>query len=250
LGRQHFAVTFMATNNPLGNLRKGELKRILRHRRTPEVEVANMAADVLAERFRWTAAALGERMNLTFNEKIALGIRTMAPIDRPRWMVKAYYLQRRRERDRRRSKLNRAKAAVSAGLSQRAQALLAMLNHNWVPSTALDELAMKSFRRPSVVLGGRVQKLKHAAVRSAVLRAARELCEEGFADHKFAPGPKGGKVLYLRLADAKMPPRQMPPRQIRVRPPKKSNKTRHKLSAAPHGDPSPLINLSIRQPPN
>jgi hypothetical protein len=239
-------VTVVTTNNPLDNIRKGELKRILRHRGTPEVEIANMAADILAERFRWTAAALGERMNLTFNEKITLGIRTMAPIDRPRWMVKEYYLKRRRERDLRRSKVNRAKAAALMGLSPRAQALLAMLDHNWVRSTALDEQARKNFRRPSVVVGGRVQKLKHAAIRSAVLRAARELCDCGEVEQKFAPGPKGGKILYLRLADAKMPPRQKPPRQIRVHSPKKFNETGHDFATAQHGEPSPLIDLSIR----
>ncbi len=65
----------MATNNPLENIRKGELKRILRHRGTSEVEVANALADILAEHSRWTTVALGERMKLTFNETITLAIR-------------------------------------------------------------------------------------------------------------------------------------------------------------------------------
>jgi hypothetical protein len=155
-------------------------------------------------------------MKLTFSEKITLAIRTMAPIDVSRSMVKQYYLRKRRERDQRRSKVNRAKAAGLKGLSPRAQALLAMLDHDWVRGVDLDESAKNGFRRPSAVVGERAQKLKPAAIRSAVLRAARELCDCGLAEQKFAPGPKGGKVLHLRSADAKTPPRQRPPRQIRV----------------------------------
>ena len=56
--------------NPLDNIRRGELKRILLYQGASKVEVHNMVEDIMAERFRWTAVALGRRMNLTFALKI------------------------------------------------------------------------------------------------------------------------------------------------------------------------------------
>jgi hypothetical protein len=59
-------------------------------------------------RRRWTAVALGKHVSLTFAEKTKLAIKTIACVDRSKGEVKAYYLERRRERDRRRMKAKRA----------------------------------------------------------------------------------------------------------------------------------------------
>jgi hypothetical protein len=68
--------------NLLNNIRRGELKRLLLRRAESKIEVHNLVEDILAERDRWTAGALGRRMDLTFHEKIRFGIRTIACIDR------------------------------------------------------------------------------------------------------------------------------------------------------------------------
>ena len=58
----------------LDNIRRGELKRLLLHRRAAsKVDVANAVENILAERARWTSMALGQRMQLTFAEKDRLG---------------------------------------------------------------------------------------------------------------------------------------------------------------------------------
>jgi hypothetical protein len=98
--------------NMLDNLRRGELKRLLLHRRAAsKVDVYNVVEDILGERVKWTSTALGRRMQLTFEEKVRLGIRTLRCIDRNANMMRLYYLERRRERDRRRAKKMRGQMA-------------------------------------------------------------------------------------------------------------------------------------------
>ena len=123
---------FALENKPLlDNIRRGELKRLLLHRRAAsKVDVANMVENILAERVKWNSAALGERLQLTFEEKIRLGIRTIACIDRTKAMMKLYYLERKRERDRRRAKM-RTRTSEMIGLSARARNIAAMLNNDW-----------------------------------------------------------------------------------------------------------------------
>jgi hypothetical protein len=75
----------------LDNIRRGELKRLLRHRGVSEIEVHNAVEDILAERVKWTAAALAEHMQLTFEEKIPLGIRTIECIDRTKKMMRLFF---------------------------------------------------------------------------------------------------------------------------------------------------------------
>jgi hypothetical protein len=75
----------------LDNVRRGELKRLLRHRGVSEIEVCNEVEDIMAERARWTAAALGQRMNLTFDLKIRFGIKTIACVDRTKKMMRLYF---------------------------------------------------------------------------------------------------------------------------------------------------------------
>jgi len=110
--------------NPLNNIRRGELKRILFYQGASKIKVHNMVEDIMAERVRWTAIALGRRMNLTFALKIKLGIRTIAAIDRTKTMMRLYFREQKRERDRRR--MRKMRTQVTNDMSPRAKRLLAV----------------------------------------------------------------------------------------------------------------------------
>jgi hypothetical protein len=169
----------------LNNVRRGELKRLLRHRGVSEVEVCNAVEDILAERVRWTAAALGQRVNLAFEDKIRLGIKTIACVDRTKRMMRLYYQERKRERDRMR--VNKMRENIKKPISPRAKQLAAVLNGEWIESPALVQQMQKRWR------------LKHDGLRQAVLRAGRELCRAGIVEEKIGAGPAGGRVLFMRL---------------------------------------------------
>lgn len=89
------------------NLRQGELMRLR------SVKQHSPDCDTLLEVIRageWrtmTAEALGERIGLTLAERAALNIRTIAASDVTPEESKAFYRNRRRERDRIRSRLRR-----------------------------------------------------------------------------------------------------------------------------------------------
>jgi hypothetical protein len=177
----------------LDNIRRGELKRLLLHRRAvSEVEVYNKVEDILAERIRWTATALGERMQLTFEERRELGFRTIACVDVSKKMVQEYYLRRKRERDLRR--VHRMRAQIpKATFSHRAKQLATLINGDWTPT---------------VFLAGAMRKRKgwprrHDAAGKAVRRAAVELhkAEIGF-ELKTEPGPRGGYLTSVRRSPA------------------------------------------------
>jgi hypothetical protein len=122
----------------LDNIRRGELKRLLLHRHAvSKVEVHNEVENILAGRARWTAAALGWRMNLTFDEKIRLAIRTMACVDRSKTMMERYFRERKRERDRMRCK--RKKQTSPRDLSPMAKQIAQLV-------------AEKSMRSPSLLM--------------------------------------------------------------------------------------------------
>jgi hypothetical protein len=169
----------------LNNIRRGELKRLLRHRGVPEIEVHNAVEDIIAERRRWTATALGQRMNLAFDDGNRFGIRTFACVDRTKRMVRLYFRERKRERDRMR--VNKMREKITKPISSRAKQLATGLNGEWVESPALVQQMQKRWR------------LKHDGLRQAVLRAARELCRAGIVEEKIGAGPAGGRVLFLRL---------------------------------------------------
>jgi len=170
----------------LDNLRRGELKRLLRHRGVPEIELHNAVEDIIAERRRWTAAALGRRINLTFDEKIQLGIRTIACVDRTKGMMRLYFRERKRERDRRRRRRNKMEAQIMRAktVSPRAKELAAILTDAWAESGQLAEQM--------------TWNLKDDALRIAIARASRELSSAGIVEIKYGPGKRGSRVLFVR----------------------------------------------------
>jgi hypothetical protein len=179
--------------NALSNLRRAELRRLLLHRRAASwIEVHNKVEDILKERIWWTTTALGERMQLTFEERRQLGIRTIACVDVNKKMVREYNLRRKRERDRRYAHRMRAQNP-KARLSRRAKQLAAFLNSNWKSSVCLVAILRKRKGRPS----------RQDAAGKALRRAARELSEAeiGF-EVKTEPGPRGGYLTFVRRSSA------------------------------------------------
>ena len=163
--------------NPLNNIRRGELKRLLLHRGTSEVEVHNLVEDIIGGRARWTAPALGSRMNLTFDEQIRLGIRTIACIDRTKWMMRLYFRERKRERDRMR--WHRKKQTFGRGLSPMAKQIAELPAGKWMRVAEVVEI----LRRPP--------HRKREAARSAVRRALRELIAAGLLEDNMVDRPTG-----------------------------------------------------------
>ena len=174
----------------LDNVRRGELKKLLCHRGVSEIEVYNAVEDIMAERARWTPTALGHRVNLTFNDKIRLGIRTIACVDRTKKMMRMYFRERKRERDRMRVNKMREKIPRSRdmkGVSPRAKQLAGVLNGEWIESRALGDSIRKRW------------KLKPDAIGKAVRRAGQELSDANIAELKYGAGSRGSRVLFLRL---------------------------------------------------
>ena len=131
-------------------------------------------------------------MQLTFEERRQLGIRTIACVDVNKKMVREYNLRRKRERDRRYAHRMRAQNP-KARLSRRAKQLAAFLNSNWKSSVCLVAILRKRKGRPS----------RQDAAGKALRRAARELSEAeiGF-EVKTEPGPRGGYLTFVRRSPA------------------------------------------------
>ena len=180
--------------HPLTNIRRGELKRILRHNGVSEIELRNRVEDILAERPKWTAVALGRRMGLTFEKKLLLGIRTIQCMDKTPAEVKAYFRERKRTRDRLRKKRLRQMAGPADSLSVRARDLLAVLDGEWIRSPDLAQKVEK--RKPFRRANGR--RLNNIALRQAVHRACRELCGVELAEESTETGAHHERVRLIR----------------------------------------------------
>ena len=181
--------------DPLTNIRRGELKRILRHNGVSEIELRNRVEDILAERPKWTAVALGRRIRLTFEKRLLLGIRTIQCMDKTPDEVKAHFLERKRTRDRLRKKRLRQMARPAAdSLSVRARDLLAVLDGEWIRSPNLAQKVEK--RKPFRRANGR--RLNKIALRQAVHRACCELCGVERAEESTEMGPHHERVRLIR----------------------------------------------------
>jgi hypothetical protein len=180
---------------PLTNIRRGELKRILRHNGVSDIELHSRVEDILAERSKWTAEELGWRIGLTFKKKLLLGIRTIRCMDKPLAEVKEHFRELKRTRDRVRQKRLRQMARPGAdSLSVRARDLLSVLDGEWIRSTELAQKVEKGkpFRRAN---GRRLNKI---ALRQAVHRACCELCGIGLAEESTEMGAHHERVRLIR----------------------------------------------------
>ena len=173
------------------NVRRGELRRLFLRRGESPIEVANLVEDFMIKYGEATPVAVGNLLQLTWEEK-KRGIKTIACIDRAQEEVTAYYLERRRERDRIRKKEQRLRDRRTKGISPGAKQLAGRLNGNWVHIRDLVESA--GFRHAS---SGKTSKRYYAA-KQAVLRAGQELSRLGIAELKTEPIPRGGWATFLR----------------------------------------------------
>ena len=152
----------------------------------------------------WTAAALGNCVELTFEEKIRLDIRHVDCFDRPKHEVAAFCRKRKNNRDaerrrRKRAWLRPAPAPIGAPpknsidvdeCAWRAQAIHhALFDREWlsVRMIANRVRAWATFRN-----------LDDEGLRQAIHRALRELANGGLVEIEKRPGPRGLQVKFAR----------------------------------------------------
>jgi hypothetical protein len=177
----------------LDNIRRGEMKRLLLHRGVSNLEVYNEVENILAERIKWTAHALGQRVKLKFEEKIKLSIRTLRCIDRTAKMVRLYFRMKKRERDR--VRWQQRKQVSRSELSPVAKWLADRLSSGvWVRAADLVE-QLREYRG----------RRRREAARSALRRAVRELHDAGRLDTQTVDAPKGGFETFVRLKEPEKP---------------------------------------------
>jgi hypothetical protein len=172
------------------HIRRRELRRLFFRRGETASEVGNLVEDFTIKYGEATAVAVGIRLQLTWDEKRTLGIRTIACIDCTQEEVTAYYLERRRERNRIRMRRQRLRNRRTKGISPRAKQLASRLNGNWIHIRNLVESV--GFH------GAWGKKLKRDAMLLAVWRAGQELCRLGIAELKIEAVPRGGRATFLR----------------------------------------------------
>jgi hypothetical protein len=105
-------------------LRLRQLRHLFDHRGEPEERFRQLADTIRAEPWSWNAARIGDDVELTFEEKIRLGIRNIECFDKPKHEVAAFYGEQKRRRDAQRMRRQRAKA----GAVSRAEYLAACLS--------------------------------------------------------------------------------------------------------------------------
>lgn len=192
-----------------GNLRLGELRRLFRHRGVSSEGIGDAIREAVGDPLAWTAGQLGQHLELTFEEKIRLGIRTIRCFDRPLSEVKEYYAVKRRERDRRRARLRRAErraaqsppvkrqnalrvSAVRTALYQTSKLGPSCIGAQW----ASVAMIVRLIKRKRVF-----RNIDQAASRRAVHRALKSLAPE--LEVKQLCGLHGNPVNWYRL---KRPP--------------------------------------------
>ena len=152
----------------------------------------------------WTAAALGNRVELTFKEKIRLDIRHVDCCDRPKDEVVAFYRKRKNNRDverrrRKRAGLRSAPEPIGAPpknsidvdeCAYRAQAIHhALIDREWLSVRLIANRvrAWATFRN-----------LDDEGLRQAIHRALRELANGGLVEIEKRPGQRGLQVKFAR----------------------------------------------------
>jgi hypothetical protein len=174
-----------------GNLRRGELRRLARHRGVHEYEVDAWIADEIGNPFDWSAESLGRAVRLTFAEQIMLVIKTFHCFDRPVADVRAHYAAKRKERDRMDKQQQRERAGRRGpALSARAQAVLDVVAGDWTAaSTVIDRAAtMEAFGK--LKAGPTMRKVVH--------RAIGELHDAGQIEVDLRDGRNGFPTRFLR----------------------------------------------------
>jgi hypothetical protein len=126
----------------------------------------------------WTADKLGNRVELTFKEKVKLNIRNIDCFDKPKHEVDAFFRKRRRERDAERKSLKRkaAKRKIKAKVFARSTVVLEILSTNEWMSTG--EIADRANGKPEFA------NLRWDAMRQAMGRAVRELVKAKLAEEQ------------------------------------------------------------------
>ena len=178
-----------------GGVRLGELRRLFERRLVPKIEIESRIAD-LGDLVAWSAAQLGQAVELCWVEQLELGIRTVRCTDKTAAEISDFYRGLKRERDRMYKRQKRAAAAAPPkGLSDRAQDLLGIIERHWIARSELVKAAaaLASFQR-------RGRAIDADALLQAVRRAISELQEAQLVevdDETF--NERGQRITTVRL---------------------------------------------------
>jgi hypothetical protein len=176
-----------------GGFRYAELRRLYRHRGVHEHQLANVIAD-LGNVYDWGPDTLGEAVQLTFIEQTKLGIRTFRCFDQPAAAVTAYYVEKRKERDRMRKHMERPAPPRAVNLSKRAQVIVNELSSDWMAVSALVEHVATN----KVFCDRHGRKLEPAPLRTAVHRSINELVDADQIATDLRNGRNGLQALFVR----------------------------------------------------
>jgi hypothetical protein len=130
---------------------------------------------------RWNASALGNRVGLTFEEKVTLRIWHINCFDRPKHEVRAFLAAHRRKRDAERKRLKRRRQSAERAAqrtddrrSPRARAVLAFLRDSpSIVGESTGDIALGVCSSPAF------KGLSPESINRAIRRAVRELVDEG-----------------------------------------------------------------------
>jgi hypothetical protein len=186
-----------ASRSSSGNLRLGEVRRILRSRGKDPLQVEADIDERFENLWAWPADALGDALELTFDEKIRLGVRTIRCFDKTAAEVAAFYHEQKRARDRVRiARRRQLEPPKPDDLSARAREILdGLRGQGWVSAVRLvgaTEL-LRSFRNR------RGRLLDTSGRRQAVHRALSELERHGALDVRKEVDERGLSLTIVRV---------------------------------------------------
>jgi hypothetical protein len=190
------------------NIRMGELRRLFRYRHhirdqtVSSLDLDLQIHDKVGNPWEWTAEQLGNLVELTYEERTILAIRSFQCFDKTPAEVKAIQNARKRIRDRvgaserrKRERETRAAArAMSVDLDDRKETLFIVIGQDWrsVAQIMVDVGHLPVWKMPDG------KPLSGNSLRRVVNRQLSHLIEERQIERKSEAGPRGKQIGFFR----------------------------------------------------
>jgi hypothetical protein len=179
------------------NRRRGELRRLFQHRGMSRWQADSEIAG-FGDLTAWSADALGNRLGLTFADKIDLDIQTIRCIDKTPAEVSEFYEHRQRERRRERqaeyARERRARIAFAANLDVRREALLEAIP---IKPISVPQLIRNTGMWPCWTMPNG-KRLTGTSLAAVIRRELDHLEDAGFIMSELRTGKRGAKVRWVR----------------------------------------------------
>jgi hypothetical protein len=183
------------------NRRMSELRKLFRFRHGMElskIELDSMIFQKVKAPFGSSAEALGNLVELTFEEKVTLDIRTIRCMDKSHWEVADFYRDRRRARDREKKREFRAQEknerAARKDLDVREEVLFLSITSVWITVSQI-MLGIGGFKAWK---GPNRHSLSQGSLRRAINRGLNRLASKGLIESKLETGARGQPVRFVR----------------------------------------------------